>query len=251
VIAPPNTPAIDRVLARGCWTPVQRFGPDAQWRAGPSDAHGHFDVYHDSVLAGRVCWTLSGEHNRMNALAALAAAHHAGVSIRQGIAALSVFDGVKRRMELRGVVNDIRVYDDFAHHPTAIATTLEGLRQRVGGARIIAVLEPRSNTMKLGAMAARLPDSLQTADAIFCYGAQDGKHALGWDAATVLAPLGERAHTFDDLNQMVTAIAALATAGDHVVVMSNGSFGGIHEKLLHTLEATQPATVHLQPLQAG
>ena len=245
VIAPPNNAAIDRVLARGCWTPVQRFGPDAQWHAGPCDQDGHFDVFHDAVRVGRVRWTLSGEHNRMNALAALAAAAQAGVPPNQGVAALTAFGGVKRRMELRGVVRDVHVYDDFAHHPTAIATTLEGLRQRVGSGRILAVLEPRSNTMKLGAMAARLPEALQAADVSFCFGTHEGKHALGWDAASVLAPLGTRARTFDDLDRMVTAICEVATAGDHIVVMSNGSFGGIHQKLLDALAHTSTPAIEL------
>ena len=185
---------------------------------------------------GIVQWTLTGEHNRLNALAAIAAAHHVGVKSEQACAALSQFAGIKRRMEVRGVVNDITVYDDFAHHPTAIATTLAGLRSQTGKAtRILAVLEPRSNTMKLGAMAARLPGSLEDADLVFCYGETQGKHALGWDAAKVLAPLGDRATAWNDLDKMVQAIVQASQPGDAIVVMSNGSFGGIHQRLLDQL----------------
>src|SRR5690606_22998964 len=175
----------------------------------------------------------------LNALAALAAATQAGVEPEAGIEALSRFEGIKRRMELRGTVRDVAVYDDFAHHPTAIATTLDGLRRQVGGARILAVLEPRSNTMKPGAMAARLPGALAQADLVFCYGETQGKHALGWDPAQVLAPLGDRAATHSDLDVMVRAITAQARAGDHIVVMSNGGFGGVHQKILDRL--AQPA----------
>src|SRR5690606_8217385 len=151
----------------------------------------------------------------------------AGVAPADGVAALSRFGGVKRRMELRGTAGGVKVYDDFAHHPTAIETTLDGLRRQVGQDRILAVLEPRSNTMKLGAMAARLPDALRQADQVFCFGARSGKHALGWNPAEVLAPLGERASSYDDLDALVEAVAAAARPGDHVLVMSNGGFGGV------------------------
>ena len=178
-------------------------------------------------------WSLGGEHNRMNALAALAAADHAGVPAAQGIEALSRFGGVKRRMELRGTVQGVKVYDDFAHHPTAIATTIAGLRRQVGQARILAVLEPRSNTMKLGTMAARLPDALAGADLVFCFGAKSGKHALGWDPAEVLAP---RAPAIATTSTRWWTVVQAARPGDHVLVMSNGGFGGIHGKLLDALE---------------
>jgi UDP-N-acetylmuramate: L-alanyl-gamma-D-glutamyl-meso-diaminopimelate ligase len=171
-----------------------------------------------------------GEHNRMNALAALAAARHVGVTVEVGIAALGEFQNVKRRMEMRGVVKGITVYDDFAHHPTAIATTVAGLRAKVGKARIIAVLEPRSNTMKLGVMKNALPHSLADADKVFCYGAN-----LGWDASEALAPIAAKASVFDDLAQMVEAISGQASSGDHVLIMSNGGFGGVHQKLLDKL----------------
>ena len=166
----------------------------------------------------------------MNALAAIAAARHAGVPAAAAIDALARFDNVKRRMEVRGSVRGITVYDDFAHHPTAIATTIEGLRRKAGAARILAVLEPRSNTMKLGTMKAQLPDSLAGADQIYCYGAD-----LGWDARAALVPLGDKASVFDDLDALVARLAEDAQAGDQVLVMSNGSFGGIHDKLLDAL----------------
>src|SRR5690606_19843284 len=174
-------------------------------------------------------------HNQRNALAAIAAAQHVGVEPAQAIEALKSFRGVKRRMEVRGTIDDITVYDDFAHHPTAIATTLGGLRHQHPGARILAVIEPRSNTMKLGAMAARLPGSLEQADLVFCYGETTGKHALGWGPAAVLAPLGGRASSWTDIDKMVAAIVAAARPGDHILIMSNGGFGGIHERLLSRL----------------
>ena len=169
-------------------------------------------------------------HNQANGLAAIAAARHCGIAPAQAIAALGAFAGVKRRMELRGVVNGISVYDDFAHHPTAIETTLAGLRAKVDSARVIAVLEPRSNTMKLGAMRDRLAPSLNGADRVYCYGA-----GLKWDAAAALAPLGTRAEVHADLDRLLAAIAGGVQRGDHIVIMSNGGFGGIHEKLLARL----------------
>jgi UDP-N-acetylmuramate: L-alanyl-gamma-D-glutamyl-meso-diaminopimelate ligase len=169
-------------------------------------------------------------------LAAIAAARHVGVPVAQAIESLARFENVKRRMELRGIVNDIAVYDDFAHHPTAIATTVAGLRKKVGTARILAVLEPRSNTMKLGAMKDALPGSLADADLVFGYGAKgDGKHALGWDLGAALAPLGDRARAFDELDPLVDAIVRAARPGDHVLVMSNGGFGGVHQKIMDAL----------------
>ena len=237
IIRPAQSEALDRVIARGCWSDTVTFGADGLWQAGAPDADGAFEVVRAGRPAGTVRWTLTGEHNRMNALAALAAAEHIGVPAEQGIEALSRFGGVKRRMELRGTVNGVKVYDDFAHHPTAIATTLEGLRRQVGPARILAVLEPRSNTMKLGAMAARLPQALADADLVFCFGARSGKHALGWNPDEVLAPLGDRACSYDDMDALVDAVAGAARPGDQVLVMSNGGFGGIHGKLLDALRA--------------
>jgi len=224
--------ALDRVLARGAWTPVERFGGDGAWQAGEPDDKGAFEVTHETASRGRVMWDLLGEHNRMNALAAIAAARHAGVPAAGAVDALGQFQNVKRRMEIRGTVREVTVYDDFAHHPTAIATTLAGLRRKARNARIIAVIEPRSNTMKLGVMKQALPGSLSDADLVFCYSG-----GLGWDAATALAPLGSKATVHDDLEHMVTAIAAAARAGDQILVMSNGGFGGIHNKLLQRLAA--------------
>ncbi|MDP3125542.1 MAG: UDP-N-acetylmuramate:L-alanyl-gamma-D-glutamyl-meso-diaminopimelate ligase [Thiobacillus sp.] len=230
---------IEHVFERGLWTPVERFGSTnandradgaGGWTAGEVDAQGHFDVYFDGALQGRVKWELIGEHNRMNALAAIAAARHAGVPAATAIDGLSRFENVKRRMEVRGAVHGITVYDDFAHHPTAITTTVEGLRAKIGKARILAVLEPRSNTMKLGVMKAALPASLAGADQVYCFGAN-----LGWDAAIALAPLGDKAHVFDKLDALVSQLVADARPGDHVLMMSNGGFGGIHAKLLDAL----------------
>jgi UDP-N-acetylmuramate: L-alanyl-gamma-D-glutamyl-meso-diaminopimelate ligase len=221
---------LDRVLQRGCWTPIERFGSD--WQAIEVDDSGSFTVLHQNKSQGRVQWELLGAHNRMNALATIAAARHVGVSPEIAIAGLSKFQNVKRRMEMRGVVNGITVYDDFAHHPTAIATTIEGLRAKVGKARILAVLEPRSNTMKLGAVKEALPGSLSDADWTFCYAAN-----LGWDATATLLPLGNKASTHENLEDMIEAIANQAKIGDHVLIMSNGGFGGIHDKLLKRLAA--------------
>jgi len=221
-----------RVLARGVWSDVERF--DAAGPAGRSEwtiaDDGH--VRHDDVAAGRLDFSQGGRHNRLNALAALAAARHVGVPVVEGLRALASFGGVKRRMELLGRVNGIAVYDDFAHHPTAIATTIDGLRRAEARGRILAVLEPRSNTMKLGAMKAALPGSLAQADLVFCYSA-----GLGWDAAEALAPLGARAAVFDDLDALVVAVTKAARDSDHILVMSNGGFGGVHQRLLAALAA--------------
>lgn len=175
----------------------------------------------------------------MNALAAIAAARHVGVPPAQAAAALAAFRNVKRRMEVRGSVDGVTVYDDFAHHPTAIETTIAGLRTRIGreNTRILAVLEPRSNTMKLGVMKAQLPASLADADLVFGYGAPSGRDALGWSLPDALAPLGGKARAFDDLHALVKAVTASARPGDHVLVMSNGGFGGVHQKLLDALSA--------------
>jgi UDP-N-acetylmuramate: L-alanyl-gamma-D-glutamyl-meso-diaminopimelate ligase len=223
--------SLDRVLARGCWSAVERIDSASGWQVQHVDAQGRFDVFFNGERQGNVSWDLLGEHNRNNALAVIAAARHVGVAPCIAIEALSEFKNVKRRMEVKGVVNEITVYDDFAHHPTAIATTVAGLRAKVGAARILAVLEPRSNTMKLGVMKEALPESLRDADAVFCYASN-----LGWDAAAALAPIQHKAQTFDDLTQLVAAISAMAKPGDHVLVMSNGGFGGVHQKLLQALQ---------------
>ena len=230
VVANGKESSLSRVIEKGCWTPVEKFGTDADWQASNANADGSFDVVYKGKPQGRVNWDLQGEHNRMNALASIAAARHVGVTTEVSIAALTEFKNVKRRMETKGVVNNITVYDDFAHHPTAIDTTVAGLRAKVGAARILAVLEPRSNTMKLGVMKDALPDSLKEADLVFCYGAN-----LGWDAAEALKPIANKAKTFDDLNMLVQAIASVAKPNDHILVMSNGGFGGVHQKILDAL----------------
>jgi UDP-N-acetylmuramate: L-alanyl-gamma-D-glutamyl-meso-diaminopimelate ligase len=221
--------ALARVLARGCYTPVERFGATDGWTATAVAADG-FDVLWRGEKQGRVQWALQGTHNQANALAAIAAARHCGVAPAQAIAALGAFEGVKRRMELRGVASGVTVYDDFAHHPTAIAATLEGLRAKVNSSRILAVLEPRSSTMKAGVMKDRLAASLAGADRVYCFNA-----GLQWDAAAVLAPLGAKAEAHADFDRLLAAVAAAAKPGDHIVIMSNGGFNGIHEKLLARL----------------
>ncbi|XLM21821.1 UDP-N-acetylmuramate:L-alanyl-gamma-D-glutamyl-meso-diaminopimelate ligase [Chromobacterium piscinae] len=221
---------LDRVLARGCWTPTERFGVDPGWQLGALHDDGGFDVLLNGKLQGTVRWALLGEHNRLNAIAAIAAARHAGVAVKDAIDALSRFANVKRRMEVKGVAGGVTVYDDFAHHPTAIATTLEGLRRKVGDARILAVLEPRSNTMKLGTMKDALPGSLALADRVFCSAA-----GLNWNPGEALQAMGAKAQTFTDFDALLGAIVAEAKPGDHVLVMSNGGFGGIHQKLLDKL----------------
>jgi UDP-N-acetylmuramate: L-alanyl-gamma-D-glutamyl-meso-diaminopimelate ligase len=222
--------ALKRVLTQGVWSPVETFGHPGAWEAGAADADGSFEIAWQGRPVGRVRWDQLGEHNRMNALAAVAAARHAGVEPSAATEALGSFSGVRRRMQVRGSAGGVTVYDDFAHHPTAIRTTLEGLRQRIGRARILAVLEPRSNTMKRGVMKDQLPASLAAADRVFVYSA-----GLGWDAGAVLAPLGKRARCEEDLEGLIGAVVREAKPGDHVLIMSNGGFGGIHEKLLKRL----------------
>ncbi|MDH3286986.1 MAG: UDP-N-acetylmuramate:L-alanyl-gamma-D-glutamyl-meso-diaminopimelate ligase [Betaproteobacteria bacterium] len=220
---------LERVLARGCYTPVERFGVADGWRAGAQDGDG-FDVFWRNESLGRVVWSLTGAHNQANALAAIAAARHYGVAPALAMEAFRAFKGIKRRMEVRGVVNDITVYDDFAHHPTAIEATLAGLRARVGAGRIVAVVEPRSSTMKLGVMKERLAPSLARADRVFCYSV-----GVKWDAASVLAPLGAKAEAHAEFDALLDRVVDSLTPGDHVVIMSNGGVNGIHEKLLARL----------------
>ena len=239
LVANGDEQSLRRVVARGCWSEAEWFGAAAHsdWLL-VEHADGSFDVIFQGNNAGTVNWSLTGAHNRMNALAAIAAARHVGVPVTQAIVSLGQFGNVKRRMELRGVVNDIAVYDDFAHHPTAIATTVAGLRKKVGGARILAVLEPRSNTMKLGTMKDALPGSLADADLVFGYGAKGGgKDALGWDLGAALTPLGSKALAFDALDALVAAVAQAARPGDQILAMSNGGFGGVHQKILDALNA--------------
>ena len=237
-------PALERVITRGAWAPVERFGQEAvnEWSLIAQEGDG-FTVRQFGKEVATVKWAsdsgVMGRHNQLNALAAIACANHIGITPVDAARALAEFKNVKRRLETIGIANNITVYDDFAHHPTAITTTVDGLRRRVGTARILAVLEPRSNTMKLGVMKAQLPASLGQADKVFAYGANTGKESLGWDLAEVLAPLNAskpgKAQAFDDLDALVTAIAKEARSGDHILVMSNGGFGGVHQKILKAI----------------
>lgn len=232
--------ALQRVMARGCWSQMQAFAnvdhDVAAWQLRSLEDDS-FEVLYQGQVQGVVNWTISGAHNRMNALAAIAASHHVGVPTALAIDALGQFQNVKRRMEVRGVIQGITVYDDFAHHPTAIATTIAGLRKQQTQGRILAVLEPRSNTMKLGAVKEALPGSLQEADYVFAYGASSGKDALGWDLAQTLTPLGAKAQAFHDLSTLVEHVVAKAQPHDHILVMSNGGFGGVHQLVLNALQA--------------
>jgi len=231
-------------LDMGCWTPRETFalakaprdgGEDADWSAeiAAGSAAGRFAVHLQGRAVAEVNWPLLGEHNVMNALAAIAAARHVGVPPEDAARALGAFRGVKRRMEIRGVVDGVTVYDDFAHHPTAIATTLDGLRARVGGARIVAVLEARSNTMKLGVHRDQMAPALALADRAWFLNSPD----LGWDLAGAVAPLGDRARFGASVDALVKGLTDDSRPGDHILVMSNGGFGGLHDKLLAALRA--------------
>jgi len=236
VIANGDEASLQRVLKRGCWSDKELFGSaeGADWTMN-EHADGSFDVIFKGAKAATVKWELTGKHNRYNALAAIAAARHVGVPIEIAAEALGQFQSVKRRMEVRGTVNGVTVYDDFAHHPTAIETTVGGLRQKIGNnGRILAVLEPRSNTMKLGTMKDALPGSLKQANLVFGFGSEQ---ALGWNLGEALSPMGAIASAYEDLDVMVKAIVAAAKPGDHIIVMSNGGFGGVHQKLLEALKA--------------
>ena len=228
-----------QVLGMGCWTPIERFAVDPQvpadWRvvADPASGYARFDLVRGDRLVGSVEWNTVGRHNAENALAAVVAACHAGVEESVAIEALRRFGGVRRRLEVRGTVGGVIVYDDFAHHPTAITTTLEGVRRKAGQGRVIAVLEPRSNTMKLGTHKAALAESLRAADRVFIYQSPE----VRWDVTEAMQPLGSLAVVHADLAELIQALVGEARAGDHLVLMSNGSFGGLHERLLAALEA--------------
>lgn len=232
--------ALARVLARGAWSERVEFDTPGGWHEAAvtesADAT-EFDVLRGDTMLGRCRLPLAGRHNRSNAIAAMAAAEHAGVPPGEAIEALSRFGGIKRRLEVRGVAAGVTVIDDFAHHPSAIAATIEGLRARLApGERILAVLEPRSNTMKLGAVKAALAGSLVGADHSFCFAG-----GLGWDVADALAPLGDKASVHTELDALVADVVAHARSGDRVLVMSNGGFGGVHQRLLDALQR------HAQP----
>jgi UDP-N-acetylmuramate: L-alanyl-gamma-D-glutamyl-meso-diaminopimelate ligase len=225
--------ALQRVLQRGCWSEVQRFGTKREEPGGlcaRGEPHA-FDVLRGSLKIGRVEWPLIGDHNQMNALAAIGAAEHVGVAPDVAAAALASFKNVRRRLEMRGEAAGVKVYDDFAHHPTAMHTTIAGLRRKVGVQRILAVFEPRSNTMKLGSMKAQLPWALEEADLSFCL-----QGDYGWSAREALAPLGSQAVVAESVDALVAAVVRVARAGDHLLCMSNGGFGGIHTKLLDALK---------------
>jgi len=233
IIHPQSETALARVVGMGCWTPVQTTGEGGQWQARLLAEDGsRFEVLFNGRPEGVVAWPLTGQHNVANALACLAAARHVGVVPALGIEALSRFRNVKRRMEVVAEVNGITVYDDFAHHPTAIATTLDGLRKRVGSAPIIAIVEPRSNSMKLGAHRDGLPASVTQADRVIWYAPPN----LGWDLAATAAQCTVSSTVADNLDAIIAQVKAQATAGTHVVIMSNGGFGGLHGKLAEALK---------------
>ena len=231
-------------LAMGCWTPLEGFSrearPESLWSARPARGaadFSRFEVLESGEPRGTVSWSLIGTHNVENALAAIAAARHAGVEVREALDALQGFRGIARRMQLRGEVSGVRVYDDFAHHPTAIATTIDGLRRRVGAARIVAVLEPRSHTMRMGVHRQTLPRALAGADQVWLYTPPD----LGWDTDVVLTELGARGHVSAEVDALSRELARAVRPGDHVLIMSNGGFGGLHGKLLAELERSAGA----------
>lgn len=232
LITPHAIPAIEQTLQRGCWTPRQTLDDaQADWQLTEMAEDGHsFTVQHQQHTA-KVSWSLLGKHNVNNALAAIAAAHHVGVTVEHACEALSQFKGVKRRLELRGECRGIKVYDDFAHHPTAIATTLQGMRANIGQQRLIAVLEPRSNTMKMGVHEHTLAASLQVADIVILY--QDPQ--LTWSLESIQQQLGDTSTLHRNIEDVVKQLVQQSKDGDHIVVMSNGGFGGIHQKILDAL----------------
>ena len=231
ILTPNNTPTIEDMLKKGCWSSRQSLGKE--WHAELLKKDGsEFNVLHNGVIAGTVTWALVGQHNVDNALMAIAAAHHAGVTLPDAIDALSFFKNVKRRMEVKGEVNNITLYDDFAHHPTAIATTLDGLRKKVGNARILAVLEPRSNTMKMGVHKDTLANSWQKADEVYLYEPE----GMDWSLVESVAHSNAPAHCFKDVEKIVQGVCNVAQPGDHILVMSNGGFEGIHGRILDALK---------------
>lgn len=236
IISPTTETNIDEVLAMGCWTPVVRTSlnaNNAQISAEQLSADGsHFKVLEHGVVQGEVRWNMTGQHSVANALATIAAAQHVGVSIAQACEALSAFGGVKRRMELLGTIRGIDVYDDFAHHPTAIETTLDGARQRLGNRRLWAVIEPRSNTMRMGSHKEGLADAARLADEVIWYQPE----GLDWDLQPVIEAAVNSAQVSHSLDEIIQRIRSEAAEGDAVVIMSNGGFGGLHQKLISALQ---------------
>ena len=232
IITPAGHTAIEQVMEMGCWTPQQTLGTHGEWSVkSVADDGSAFDVLHLDTVVGHVDWALLGEHNVNNALAAIAAAHHVGVTVAHACEALMQFKGVKRRLELRGEVRGVKVYDDFAHHPTAIATTIAGLRARMRDRKLIAVLEPRSNTMKMGVHQQTLAASLQQADRIIMF-EQSG---MPWSLETVRQTLGEKASVMSDVGEIIRTLCHEAKTGDEILIMSNGGFANIHQRLLDAL----------------
>lgn len=233
LISPADCTALDAVLAMGCWTPSQKIGAGGAWSAQKIKEDGSkFSVLFEQKIVGEVQWEHSGDHNVNNALAAIAAARHVGVAPDVACAALSAFAGVKRRLELLCDVNGVRVYDDFAHHPTAIATTVSGLRKRVGGEKIIAVLEPRSNTMRMGVFREQIAPALAEADEVVFYQPAN----VDWALADVAAQCRAPARVVNDIDKLMKELSASKGAA-HILIMSNGGFGGLHQKLVATLNA--------------
>ena len=234
IIFPEQEQNIHDTLEIGCWTPQELTNSTKGWEARNQAADGSsFDVYFEEKFVGHLAWSQIGQHNVENALAAVAASRHAGIRAEDAVAALCEFSGVKRRMELRGEINNIRIYDDFAHHPTAIASTLKGLRKQVGEeARIIAVLEPRSNTMKMGIHKQLLAASLEEADQVLMLQPQQ----LDWDMQQIVDQLGEHGTLFDDVEKIIEQLLATCQPGDHILIMSNGGFGNIHNRMIEALQ---------------
>ena len=233
IIQPQSDPAVEQVIARGCWTPLQTIGDGGEWQARLLRPDGsEFELLHHNKQVSTIQWPLHGQHNVSNALAAIVAAHHAGVPIVNACESLAAFKGIKRRMEVRAEVNGITVYDDFAHHPTAIQLTLQGLRNKVGKARIIAILEPRSNTMRMGVHASTLANSLSLADQVYLFEPAN----MGWSLASVQQQLGTKATLAQSTQDIIQQVSDIASSGDQILIMSNGGFEGLHQRLIDSLK---------------
>ena len=237
IIKPMADPAVEEVIARGCWTPTESFGDWGDWNAKLSKPDGsQFMLNHKANTQCEIDWSMLGTHNVNNALAAVAAAHHAGIPITNACESLAKFKGIKRRMEVRAQINGITVYDDFAHHPTAIQLTLQGLRNKVGTGRIIAILEPRSNTMRMGVHANTLAESLTLADQIYLFEPSN----MGWSLTNVTKQIGKTATLHRATEDIIQRVSEQAVSGDHIVIMSNGGFEGLHQRLIDRLKLKYP-----------